>query len=234
VFGIRFNEASAQFALSPAWVSSDSDVTELSFIANSPIEAIGRMMLKPICSTSTTASKGAKPQLTKHQRINVMKTLPKEPGKATKWMTAIAITLFGLFLGTAREARAAEPTCSQNGPMIKNLMALTYRAPCAQTGVPEGLTRNEVKRLTATAESREDHLKLARYYEAQADSLDSRAAGYEKAAASYRRGPIVKNLMAPSTAGRYAFLAKGFRDEARSDRVLAASQETAGAGVAAL
>jgi hypothetical protein len=110
--------------------------------------------------------------------------------------------------------------------MIKNLMALTYRAPCAQAAAPQGLTKNEVKRLTATAESREDHLKLASYYKAEADTLDAQAEGYEEAAAAYRGGPIVKNLMAPSTAGRYEFLAKGFRDKAKSDRLLAASHET--------
>ena len=151
-----------------------------------------------------------------------MKTSVKE---ATKWMTAIAIALVGLFLGTAREVRAAEPACSQNGPMIKNLMALSYRAPCAQKAVPQELTKNDVKRLAATAESREDHLKLARYYKAQADMLDAQAVGYEEAAGVYRRGPIVKNLMAPSTAGRYEFFARGFRDEAESNRALAESQE---------
>ena len=151
-----------------------------------------------------------------------MKTLPK---KATKWMTAIAIALFGLFLGTVREARAAEPACSQNGPMIKNLMALTYRAPCSQAAVPQGLTKKEVKRLTATAESSRDHSKLASYYRTEADRLDAQAAGFEEAATAYRRGPIIKNLMAPSTAGRYEFFAKGLRDEAKSDRVLAASHE---------
>src|SRR6266705_3260324 len=105
---------------------------------------------------------------------NVMKTLLK---KATKWMTAIAIALFGLFLGTVPEARAAEPICSQNGPMIKNLMALTYRAPCSHEAVPQGLTKKEAKRLAATAESREDHLKLVRYYNAEAGRLDAQAAG---------------------------------------------------------
>jgi hypothetical protein len=152
------------------------------------------------------------------KRRSVMKTLAKN---ATKWMTAIVIPLFGLFLGTVQEARAAELACSQNSPMVKNLMALSYRAPCAQAAVPQGLTKDKVKRLAATAESREGHLKLVRYYKAQADMLDVQAAGYEEAAAGYRRGPIVKNLMAPSTAGRYEFFAKGFRDKAKSDRALA-------------
>lgn len=143
----------------------------------------------------------------------------------SKWTMVGAIALFGLFLGTVREARAAEPGCSQNGPMIKNLMALTYRAPCAQASVPQGLTAKQAKRLAATAELREDHLKVARYYNTEADRLNAQAGGYEEAAAAYRRGPFVKNLMAPSTPGRYEFLAKGLRDEAKSDRALAAPHE---------
>ena len=151
-----------------------------------------------------------------------MKTFAKN---TTKWMTAIAIALFGLILGTVQEARAAELACSQNGPMIKNLMAPTYRAPCSPAAVPQELTKKEVKRLTATAELREDHLRLARYYKTEAVRLDAQAAGYEAAAAAYRRTPIAKNFAAPSTPGRYEFFAKGFRDEAKSDRVLAASHE---------
>lgn len=151
-----------------------------------------------------------------------MKTLAK---KATKWMAAIVIAPISLSLGMAQEVRAAEPACSQNGPMIKNLMALTYRAPCSQKAVPQGLTKKEAKRLAATAESSQDHLKLAIYYRAEADRLEAQAAGYQEAAAAFRRGPVVKNLMAPSTTGRYEFFAKGFRNEAKSDRLLAATHE---------
>ncbi len=144
--------------------------------------------------------------------------------KATKWTTAMTIVPFGLFLSTAAEARAAEAACP-NTPMVKNLMALTYRAPCAQAVVPRELSKKEIRRLTATAETREDHLKLARYYTSEADRLDAAASAYEQAATAYRRGPIVKNLMAPSTPGPYEFFAKGLRNEARSDRALAASHE---------
>lgn len=145
--------------------------------------------------------------------------------RVSKWMTVIAVALFGLFLGMIRDARAAVPTANQNGPVIKNLMALTYRAPATRAATPRQLTRKEVKKLTATAESSEDHLKLARYYRAEGDRLDAQAAGYEQAAAAYRHGPIVKNLMAPNTAARYEYFAKGFRAEAESDRGLAASHE---------
>ena len=73
--------------------------------------------------------------------------------------TLLTILFAGLmFVATG----AAEPAAPQNGPMIKNLMALTYRAP-ARAAVPQGLTKREVKKLAAIAELREDHLKLAGY-----------------------------------------------------------------------
>ena len=117
----------------------------------------------------------------------------------------------------------AEPAFSQNGP--KNLMSPTYRAPIAQAAVPHELTRKQVKRLAATAESAADHLKLANLLSSRGNSLEARAAAYEKAAATLRNGPLVKNLTAPSTPGRYEFIAKGFRDEAKSDRSQAAAHE---------
>jgi len=147
-----------------------------------------------------------------------MKTLIHSVAKGT---VLGALALFGSFSGIAR----AEAPVYENGPMIKNLMALTYRAPAARTAVPRELTRNEIKKLTATAESAADHLKLARYYRGKADGLDAEAAGYEEAAAAYRHGPIAKNLMAPNTPARHEFLAKGFRERAKADRDLAASHE---------
>ena len=126
----------------------------------------------------------------------------------------------------------AEPAFSQNGP--KNLMSPTYRPPAAQTAAPQEFIRKQVKRLTATAESAADHLKLASYFRAEANSLEARATAYEKAAVNLRNGPMVKNLTAPSTAGRYEFIAKGFRDEAKSDRSQAAAHEEMAREVASL
>jgi hypothetical protein len=87
------------------------------------------------------------------------------------------------------------------------------------------LTKKEAKRLERTAESRNDHLKLAAYYKGQSEKLDSQAAGYEEAAEAYQRGPHVKNLMAATTPGYYRSLAKGLRKEASSNRGLAAAHE---------
>jgi hypothetical protein len=110
-----------------------------------------------------------------------------------------------------------------HGP--KNLMSPTYRPPAVQVVAPHEMTRREANRLSRTAELAADHLKLARFYRAEADKFDANGAAYEKAAAKYRHGPRVKNLMAPTTPGRYEFFAKGFREEARTNFVLAASHE---------
>lgn len=123
----------------------------------------------------------------------------------------------------AVSAWAAKPVVYQSGP--KNLAAPTYRAPAPQAAVPHELTRKEVKRLIATAESAADHLKVADYYRAEAQTLDAKGAAYEAAATAYRNGPFVKSLMAPTTPGRYEFFAKEFREEATSDRAIAASHE---------
>src|SRR5258708_26914965 len=100
------------------------------------------------------------------------------------WTLAGAIALAGLFLGTVGDVRAAEP---------------------------QQITRREAHQLKATMKSPEDHLKLAQYYKAEADKLDAEAAGYEDAATTYRHGPIVKNLMSPTTPGRYEYIAKAYR-----------------------
>jgi hypothetical protein len=143
----------------------------------------------------------------------------------SKGTTVAVMGLVGLFFGTIPAARAADGVPCENGPMVKNLMALTKRPCPVQATAPHELTRREVRKLTATAESAADHLKIARYYRVEADRLDAQAAGYEEAAAGYRNGPIVKNLMAPTTPARYEFFAKGFREEAKSDRVQAVSHE---------
>src|SRR5215475_7618750 len=101
--------------------------------------------------------------------------------------------LVGSFILFAVSAWAAQPATFQRGP--KNLMSSTYRAPVVEAVVPQELTWKEVKRLTATAESAADHLRLASYYQTKADKLNAQGAGYEQAAATYRHGPIVRNLM---------------------------------------
>lgn len=145
--------------------------------------------------------------------------------RISKWAALGLVGLMGA-LGTARagviqshEAKNCRPL-----PVIKNLTALKAQRVCHNFANKE-LTRKDIKELTANAKSAEDHLTLAHYFRAKADGLDARAGGYEEAAAKLRTAPAVKNLVAPSTAARYTFIAKGFRDDAKSNRALAASHE---------
>jgi hypothetical protein len=156
------------------------------------------------------------------KEITIMKNVG---ANFTKWTMAIAIAPLSLLLGPVRDARAAHVSCPQNAPMVKNLRAYSSRCIGAPAVVPHQFTTKEVKRLTVTAKSANDHLTVAKYYEAEAERLDAQAAGYEEAAAGYRHSPMPKNLMSPTTAGRYDYLAQGFRKEAKSDRALAASQK---------
>jgi hypothetical protein len=92
--------------------------------------------------------------------------------------------------------------------------------------MPQSINNDrDLKTALKAAKTPEDHQRIAAYYHAKAESLDSQASGYEQAATTYRNGPVVKNIMAPNTAARYEAMAKGFRQEAQTNRELAASQE---------
>jgi hypothetical protein len=96
------------------------------------------------------------------------------------------------------------------------------------------LTNGEVKKLAVTADTREDHLIVARFYWAEANGLDAKAAGYKRAATNLRNTPGAKNLAAPGTAGRFEFAANGFRAQANAYRAIARTHEKMAAGVIAL
>ena len=83
----------------------------------------------------------------------------------------------------------------------------------------------DLKTALKAAKTPEDHQRIAAYYAAKAEGLNSQAAGYEQAAANARNTPVVKNIMAPNTAARYEAMAKEYRHEAQSNREMASSQE---------
>ena len=105
----------------------------------------------------------------------------------------------------------------------RNLASPTYRV--VEHSAPKELTRKDVNKLIARAETAADHLKIAAYYRGDAHRLDAQGAAYENASNTYRNGPAVKNLLAPSTTGRFDFIAKGFRDEALAAAKMASSHE---------
>lgn len=130
-----------------------------------------------------------------------------------------------LFFGTVLVG-GLSPIGAQTGP--KNLVSPTYRAPAVETAIPHQMTAGEARRLAATAELPGDHLKLANYYNGEADQLEAEAAAYEGAATTFRNSQFVKNLMSPTAPARYEFIAERLRGEAESDRKFAVSHEAAG------
>ena len=117
-----------------------------------------------------------------------------------KCKVLLTLVLFGQFLATVSHARAAS----------------------VAVVVPQPLTKEEVKQLKKTANSAEDHTRLARYYAAEADRLDTLAADYAVTAEYYRDRPAAKNVMAPNTAARFDAMASTCRRDAKANRKLAA------------
>jgi hypothetical protein len=106
------------------------------------------------------------------------------------------------------------------------LLTLVFGSIAWGGQMPQSINSDkDLKSALKAARTPEDHMRIAAYCKGKAERLDAQAAGYEEAAAAYRNGPVVKNLMAPNTAARYESIAKGFREQARSNRELAASHE---------
>jgi hypothetical protein len=147
-----------------------------------------------------------------------------------KHLVVAVIAKLALFFGSVRETRAGvidikRPVNCRNLPVIKNLTALKAQHDCDAMVAPKELTKGEVKKLAATAKSPEDHLTIAHFYRGEASGLDAQATRYEEAGGNLRNGPVVKNIMSPTTPGRFEFAAKGFRERAKADRAVAASHE---------
>jgi hypothetical protein len=109
-------------------------------------------------------------------------------------------------------------------------MLLTVSLACGSVGLavqmPEYITNDRALRSALkAAKTPDDHERIAAYYQYKADDLNSKAAEYEQAAASYRNGPVIKNLTAPNTAARYEAIAQRLRQEAKSNQQLEAAQE---------
>ena len=106
------------------------------------------------------------------------------------------------------------------------MMTLAFGSIAWGARMPRSINNDkDLKSALKAAKTSEDSGRIAAYCKAKAERLDAEAAGYEQAAETYRNGPLVKNITAPNTAARYDYIAKGFREEAQSNRELAASQE---------
>ena len=113
------------------------------------------------------------------------------------------------------------------------LMALFTILPGAATQLTAAesqaqLTRKEVKTLVATARTSEDHMKLVRYFNREADQLDAESGLHGELAKEYRtslasQAMAMKSPMSPRTAAHCEYFMKATREAAQAARELAAA-----------
>ena len=85
------------------------------------------------------------------------------------------------------------------------------------------LSKKEAKALSATAKTREDHLKLAEYYKAEAERLEADAKDHDEMAEMYRKNPTPMAVKHPDAIGEghCREMARRSRESANKARELA-------------
>jgi hypothetical protein len=90
------------------------------------------------------------------------------------------------------------------------------------------MTAKEAKALIATAKTAKDHLKLARYFNQEAEQFDAEARDHDEMIEAYRTNPNPRAEKTPGGVGTIAhceFLAKSNREMAKALREMAAAHE---------
>ena len=129
-------------------------------------------------------------------------------------LLAILLTISSLFV------------VAQDQPSNANKLAQSK----AETLVKNAATKKQVKALVAGAKTPEDHMKLAAYFNQEADRLEADAKGHAELADVYRQSP---NTFVPKGGGPGIFrtaehcdsAAKSLREAAKDLRELAAEHE---------
>jgi hypothetical protein len=99
-------------------------------------------------------------------------------------------------------------------------------APRISAAQAEHLTHKEVAQLIANAKEPQDHMRLAQYYNSEADTLEEEAKNHEAMRESYRKSGGVKNLGSPTqTVAHCEVFIKSLRTAEKADRELAAEHE---------
>ena len=89
------------------------------------------------------------------------------------------------------------------------------------------LSKKEVKALIASAKTKEDHLKLADYYKAEAVRLEAEAKDHDEMAEMYRKNPTPMSVKHPEAIGEghCKEIARRFRESATKAQELATMHE---------
>jgi len=106
---------------------------------------------------------------------------------------------------------------------IVSLMFLTVGSTAA--GQRPSLSKKEVKALIASAKTKEDHLKLADYYNAQAARLEAEAKDHDEMAEYYRQNPPRTTKFQVFGEEHFKEIARRFRESAAKTQKLAAMHE---------
>src|SRR6202165_3622869 len=103
------------------------------------------------------------------------------------------------------------------------LLAAGYTA----AGQRPSLNKKEVKALIASANTKEDHLKLADYYKAEAERLEAEAKDHDEMAEMYKKNPTPMAVKPPEAIGEGHCheIARRYRESAAKTRELAAMPE---------
>ena len=101
------------------------------------------------------------------------------------------------------------------------LAALSTSAPA----MTQTLSTSELKKLTSTAATPQQHERIAQHYDAKAVQLEAEAKEHESLAAEYKKNPTgheQKHPMSGQTSDHCKFFADKFREAAKQARQLAA------------
>ncbi len=107
------------------------------------------------------------------------------------------------------------------------VMLAVFSAPrfvSAQDG--DHMSKNDVKTLVTNAKTAEDHERLAKHFDAEANQLDAEASEHRELAAVYKANPSgdeSKHPMSGKTAGHCDYFANDAHKAAMQDRALAAA-----------
>jgi hypothetical protein len=83
------------------------------------------------------------------------------------------------------------------------------------------LSKKQVKVLTATAKTPEDHLKLAQYYDQRAELLLAKSKEHEEMAEASRKNPMSGGKFFPMSVGHCESTAKSYRQDAQKMKEVA-------------
>lgn len=87
------------------------------------------------------------------------------------------------------------------------------------------MSRQDLKSLIANAKTPEDHERIAKHFDAEADQLEAQAKDHQELAAQYKANPSgqeQKHPMSGRTAGHCKYFADDVSKAAKEDRALAA------------